>query len=565
MTGTRASGRAFVATIAWAVLLKLWLTSQTRIIAAYAPHDASNFLEHAKSVAMGLWFGPYNEFTLIKQPFFPMYMAGLQEFGIPLPIAHQLFYGLACFVACLAVKPLIRNPLLLSASFVVLYYNPMENDVGSWSTIRGQVNSTLALLTISAAIGLFVRRRAVLGVTLRWAVALGASFSAFWLTREEALWMVPALAVLFVCLMYPVVRRAEWSGVRVRLAPVGVSLVMWLAAVGSIMLVNGTIYGWYTTAENTSPEFISAYDSLARIDPEVATDPRFPVPHAARAIAYRVSPAARELASYLDGANGASWQGYGCQMFHACGDIHGGWFIWAFRDSVSVAGYYASGAKARSFYVRLANEIDAACASGKIHCFNKGHTLSPPLKIGNVPELLGNIGGAFRIAATFDQFSILPPYYVGPASLRPDYDFIVRSVDDGFGAEPAGIDDDLKRAILVEVAQTYGQVFPYWVVLALVALLARCGALALRRSDIADAEYVGIAAGLLAGFISLAFVLALVTTLSFPALNPEYTSPLFPLLLLTALLITAVEAPGLIRYVGDRLPQRGSAAVDRKT
>ena len=557
MADTRASGRTFVVTIASAMLLKLWLTSQTRIIALYAPHDNSNFLEHAKNIAMGLWFGPYDEATLIKQPFFPLYMAGLQEFGIPLPIAHQLFYGLACFVACFAIKPLVRSPFFLSAAFVILYFNPMENDAGSWTTARGQINSTLALLTISCAIGLYIRRQAALRITLRWAVALGISFSAFWLTREEAVWMLPALAVLFVFFMYPVVRPAQWLGVRARLVPIGISVVLWLAAVGSIMFINGTMYGWYTTAENMSPEFVSAYDSLARIDPGVATDPRFPVPHAARMIAYRVSPAARELASYLDGPSGVVWQGYGCQFYHACGDIHGGWFIWAFRDSISVAGYYSSGAKARSFYVRLANEIDTACDSGKIHCWSKGHTLSPPLKLANVPALGSNTVDAFRIAATFEQFIILPPYYVGPASLRPDYDFIVRSVDDGFGVEPAAKDDELKRAILVEIAHTYEQLFPFWVVLALIALFARFGALLRHRSHLEHADYVGIAASLLTGIISLATVLALVTTLSFPALNPEYMSPLYPVLLLTVLLITAIEAPGLVRYVTERLPTKG--------
>jgi hypothetical protein len=554
MTGTRSADRTFTVTIASAVLLKVWLTSQTRIIAAFAPHDASNFLEHAKSIAMGLWFGPYDEFTLIKQPFFPIYMAGLQEFGIPLTIAHQLFYGLACFVACFAVKPLVRSPFLLGAMFVVLYFNPMENNLGSWSTTRAQVNSTLALLTIACAIGLFVRRRAVLRKTLRWSVALGASFSAFWLTREEAIWIVPALAALLVLYIYPVLRAAGRPGISARLVNIGVPIALWAAAVGSIMLINGTLYGWYTTAENVSPELVSAYNSLARIDPGVPTDPRFPVPHAARVIAYRVSPAAQELASYLDGARGNSWGAMGCQEFHACGDIHAGWFIWALRDSISVAGYYTSGAKARSFYVKLADQIDAACAAGKIHCRPKGHTLSPPFKLTDFPLLLANIEAGVRLGVDLEQFSILPPYYVGPASMRPDYDFIVRSVDDGIGAEPVGKDDDLKRAVLVEIAQTYQILFPYWMTLSIIAVFARLAALLLHRSRIDSADYLGIVASLAVGFLSLVIVLALVTTLSFPAFNQEYTGSLFPFMIFIVVLVTAIEAPGVVNYAIERLP-----------
>ena len=191
----RLSGnRAFSATIATAFIVKLWLTSQTRIVAVYAPHDALNFLSHAKSIAMGHWFGPYDEFTLIKQPFFPMYMAAMQEFGLPITIAHLLLYGLACFVACVAIKPLCRNSFVLCMTFVVLYFNPMENNVYSWSTTRGQINGSLTLLALSCACALFIRRRRPFQQLIPWAIALGVSFAAFWLTREEAIWMVPALA-----------------------------------------------------------------------------------------------------------------------------------------------------------------------------------------------------------------------------------------------------------------------------------------------------------------------------------------------------------------------------------
>jgi hypothetical protein len=553
MSDQRRGSRLLIITVAWAFLLKLWLTSETRIIAAYAPHDGSNFLEHAKSIAMGYWFGPYDQMTLIKQPFFPIYMAALQEFGIPLPIGHLLIYGLACFVACFAIKPLVRSPFLLSAMFVVLYFNPMEYNANSWLTIRGQINPTLALLTISCAIGMFVRRRESLSVQLRWSVALGASFVAFWLTREEAIWIVPALAVLLIAYFCAPLRERSWSGFRPRLAAAGVSAILWALGVGTIMLINGTLYGWYTTGENTSPELVSAYNSLARIDPLVPTDPRFPVPHAARAIAYRISPAARELAFSLEGAEGNTWAGYGCLIFHACGDIHGGWFIWAFRDAVSQAGYYSSGAKAREFYVRLANQIDAACAARTIACKPKAHTLAPPLAVADVPRLAGNVAAGVRIGTTFEQFTISPAHYVGPASLRPDYDFIVRSVDDGFPIEPAGKTDDLKRAVLVEIAHTYQVVFPYWVLLALLTVLVRM-VLLRWHSRPGEVDLLVIVASLLTGFMSLDLVLSLVETLSFPALNPEYTSPLFPLMIMGVTLVTAIAAPEVVRFIEARLP-----------
>ena len=67
----RAENRTFLITIVSAFLFKLWLTSETRIIGVFAPHDHYNYIEHAKSISMGLWFGHYDQYTLIKVPFFP--------------------------------------------------------------------------------------------------------------------------------------------------------------------------------------------------------------------------------------------------------------------------------------------------------------------------------------------------------------------------------------------------------------------------------------------------------------------------------------------------------------
>lgn len=55
----------------------------------------------------------------------------------------------------------------------------------------------------------------------------------------------------------------------------------------------------------------------------------------------------------------------------------GGWFIWAFRDAVSKAGYYSTGKMARSYYERLAKEIYSACENGFLTCNLSGFSFSP--------------------------------------------------------------------------------------------------------------------------------------------------------------------------------------------
>ncbi len=394
----------FVAMVIVVVVMKLWLTSEIRIVPQNGPHDASNFIEHAKSILEGRWFGDYNDLTLIKQPFFPIYLAFVQEFGLPVALANELLYALACFIACIAVRPIIRNPVTLGAVFLVLDFNPFTYATSAWIAMRSDVNASLALLSIACAMGIFVRRKAQPRSLLPWLLGLGISFAAFWLTREEALWLVPGLfAILAAYVWYVTKRRPGELGIR--LAGLALPIAIWATSVGAIMLVNGFIYGWYTTNEQFAHEFVSAYDAFSRIVPPTV-EPYIPVPRAAREIAYRVSPSARELKPFLEGPLGNAWTSNTCFAVHICNDIGGGWFEWALRDSVALAGHYTTGRDARVFYSELASELDRACDSAEIRCRPRGNPLLPPLAMSQIPARVSNFAYGAWMTATLAPLSL---------------------------------------------------------------------------------------------------------------------------------------------------------------
>jgi hypothetical protein len=422
----------FVTFVVAAVLLKLWLVSGIRTLPAFGPHDASNFIDHAKGILHGAWFGEYNNLTLIKAPFFPLYLALIHELGIPLSLANELFYAAACFVACIAIRPIMKSGWLLGAVFAVTFFDPFTFATLAWVPYRSDVNVSLALLCLACALAVLVRRTEAPRAALPWLVGLGSAFAGFWLNREEAVWLVPCL-VLFLGLSVwygSYDRNAQrWP----RLAAVVIPVAIWGLAVSSIMLVNLRVYGWATAVEQQAPEFVAAYNALARIVPP---DPRFrvPVPHGAREIAYRVSPAARELEPTLEGQRGHAWANTSCAQWNVCGDIGGGWFIWAFRDAVSAAGHYKSGAEARAFYVRLAAEIDGACARREIGCVKKAATLMAPIDRAKLPDVLGDIVVGMRTFATFEFFDINHWPVARPATgLLDDYEFVTGTVATNLG------------------------------------------------------------------------------------------------------------------------------------
>src|SRR6266851_3550357 len=133
------------------VLLRLWLGSRLHVTPKVAPHDDLLFLDQAKALLDGQWLGKLDALTLIKGPFYPLFIAATQVAGIRLIAAEQWFYVASCGLFAVALTPWVPS---------------------RWG------------------------RALALAVRTAWALGLGFALSAFWLTREEGIWIVPSLLAL---------------------------------------------------------------------------------------------------------------------------------------------------------------------------------------------------------------------------------------------------------------------------------------------------------------------------------------------------------------------------------
>jgi hypothetical protein len=409
-----------------AVAVKLWLTSFIAINPWSAPHDYTNFLEHAKNVLLGTWFGPYDVLTLIKGPGMPIYLAFIREIGLPLPIAHVLVYSLACAVACWAIRPAIRQGWVLGSVFIVLEFDPFTFGRLAWMLNRSQLMDTLALLVAGCGVGAAIRAASPPAVTARWLALLGAAVAAIVLTREDTVWIVPSLLVFLVAYVWAIV-SPRVARKRLRAALLLIPFGVYGVCVGTIMWINGAEYGWKTAVETTSPEFVSAYQSLTRIVVP-GVDPRtYPAPEAAREMAFRASPAAAELKPGFDEAS--RWKQTSCALAHLCDDVSAGWFLWYFREAVAVTGHYDSGATARAYYKRLSQELDAACDAGKLTCRHKNLSLAPPLRLSDIPSIVRLTAATIVHVARFDEYTSGAPAAIGEDDdeVSPDYEEIAGS------------------------------------------------------------------------------------------------------------------------------------------
>jgi hypothetical protein len=239
-----------------------------------------------------------------------------------------------------------------------------------------------SLLLLALAVRGFVLPNAAPGALpwrASWAslVLLGLVAGFYWITREEGAWLFPSLAIILAWWLWtarlvprPWTLRATW---------LALPLVSAALVVGAIDMLNRHWYGVFRNNDFRSTDFLAAYGALARIEHDHWQ--RYVVfPRDARRRAYRFSPAARELAPGFEGRLGEKWTRVGCTQMRIspCPEILSGWFMWALRDAVALAGHYRSANEARAFYERLASEIDAGCDRFPQECGRSRRTLVPP-------------------------------------------------------------------------------------------------------------------------------------------------------------------------------------------
>ena len=73
-----------------ATALKLWAAFAQPIQACPYPTDDAGYLRLAASLARGDWLGPYDQFTLIKGPGYPAWVALVSWSGLSLSFAQQV-------------------------------------------------------------------------------------------------------------------------------------------------------------------------------------------------------------------------------------------------------------------------------------------------------------------------------------------------------------------------------------------------------------------------------------------------------------------------------------------
>ncbi len=520
------------------VALKLWLIGgQCRPARAEMVHDDRLFVNLAASIADGRWLGEYNDLTLAKGPGYPLFLAACELTGFSAYLAQHLLYVAACLALLVAIAPWVGRRWVLGLAAAWLVLNPATWAAPPLLFLREGVYGSLLLMTTAALVALACRERLGRWAVVTWSIALGLSLAWIWVTREEAVEVAVPCGVAALAFLVLSRRRRSFDAVRPVVALL-IPLVMLATVALTVRSLNRSAYGIPVTTEFRAPEFLSAYGALTRVR---HARPRrlVPVPRETRLRIYPVSPAFAELRPFLEGPLGWGWAELGAFQLEGerVDEIAGGYFQWAFRDAVELAGHYGSGREAMDFYRRMASEIDRACADGRLSCGPPRATMRPPWRWSDLPAVgrtaahylrelvtMGRCHTPLGVVSTGDPAGIALFGFVSNDCIAPP-------AVSGRAGEAGGEDRGRVR-LLVLVEEVYRLLMPVAVVAAVVVL----GLVAARRVRRHDQLLAAVAVTGATLFAHLGVVVVAVA-LALPSLLERYLNPAWHLLPAVVVLI----------------------------
>lgn len=384
--GSTVSTRLVAAYIVVTVLRLVLAAGQPIEAIGGADHDDGLFVRLAINLLNGEWLGPYTSLTLAKGPGYPLFLAASFWFGLPLHFTETLLYVSGCGALVRALRPYLPGSWWALSLFAILSFCPSSFEGETYRVLREGIYPALTLWTLAGFIGLIsVADRGLLRFFI--AIAAGALLYLFLITREEGIWLSATIAVLLAVAAYRAFRAGSGGPplrVGVALSLVVMPLIVTAAGVQWLKAKNAAHYGVAVVTEMSDGPFEAAYGAVLRVKHKHWI-PYLPAPREARERISAVSPAFAGLQGRLEHSPFAA---PACEAIPTtCGEVGGGWFLWAFRDAVRDAGHYASAEEAARFYERLATEVNGACDQGRLDCGPLSNSPIPPLRSTHLAAL----------------------------------------------------------------------------------------------------------------------------------------------------------------------------------
>lgn len=397
-------------------LLKQFLIYNLPIMAVpKGIHDDWIMVHLADTLRNGQWLGEYNDLTLTKGMFFPLYLAACNFLRLSYLNVTALCYTISCMIFVYGLRPLVKKYWSRGLLYLALLWNPISYSVQAFQRVyRNSISYIQVLLIFGGFLALYLRKKEPIKKQLFWILTAAVGTVSFFYTREDAIWAVPFLLVfviVYLCSIFGLWRKTkERQYIGKGLLILVPFLCLWLTG-QMIAAQNGKYYGSPTTNELQNSGFSEMYKSMMAVKPNEDI-PGVTLTREKIARMCDTCPTLKKLEPYFRSSK-EYWAGPEGDADNW--EVRDGWVFWIVRTALAQAGYYENGETANEICLQIRDELEAAMDQGILERqATMPSTYMSPWRKGYFGELFGAMGKAVAYTTTYEDMETLIYLYSEP-------------------------------------------------------------------------------------------------------------------------------------------------------
>lgn len=378
-------------------------------------HDDWIMVHLAETLRNGQWLGEYNDLTLTKGMFFPLYLALCNFFHLSYLNVTALCYTISCMLFVYGLRPLLKKTWAMGLLYLALLWNPVSYSVQAFQRVyRNSISYIQVLLIFGGFLALYLRRKEPLKKQALWVLAAAFGTVSFFYTREDAIWVVPFLLVFLAVYLGSVFCLFRKTGERAYIGKGILVLVpflfLWLT--GQVIAAqNESHYGIRTTNELQDSGFAKMYKSMMAVKPNEDI-PGVTLTSEKLARMCDACPTLKELEPYFQSSK-EFWAGP--EGDADVWEVRDGWVFWILRTALAQAGYYENGAMADEICLKIRDELETAMDEGTLERqATMPSTYMSPWREEYLVDLFGALGKAIAYTASYEEMETLVYLYSEP-------------------------------------------------------------------------------------------------------------------------------------------------------
>lgn len=405
----------FLAMVLFGVLKEFLVYNLPIMAVPKGIHDDWIMVHMADALRSGQWLGEYNDLTLTKGMFFPLYLAVLNFLRLSYLSVSALLYTVSCMIFVYALRPLLKKYWACFTLYLALLWNPVSYSVQAFQRVyRNSISYIQVLLIFGGLLALWLRRKEPVKKQILWLLTAAVGMVTFFYTREDAIWVEPFLLVFLLVYLgtmffsWKKEHRREYVGKAVLV------LLPFLSVWGAGQLIaqeNDNHYNIRLTNELQKGGFAEMYKSMMAVKPEEDI-PGVTMTREKIARMCDECPTLEKLEPYIQSSR-LYWAGSGEN--EKDWEVRDGWVFWIFRTALAQAGYYTDGETVNQVCLQIRDELEAAMDEGRLtRQATMPSTYMSPWREGYLGDLFGALGKAIAYTTTYDEMETLVYLYSEP-------------------------------------------------------------------------------------------------------------------------------------------------------